>query len=103
MPGEKQVNKDFLKAVFTNEKKLLKKFEVNYISVPHWDELAVSKLWPQFRSDAGINIYFQDEYPDAKGPSREYFFNILNSTYPDYLSQIMTHASKMRFSAEGTE
>ena len=39
MPGEKQVNKDFLKAVFTNEKKLLKKFEVNYISVPHWDEL----------------------------------------------------------------
>ena len=58
MPPEKQVNKDFLKAVFTNEKKLLKKSEVNYISVPHWDELAVSKLWPQMKSDPAINIYF---------------------------------------------
>jgi len=94
MPPENQVNKDFLKKVFMDEKKLLKKKAVDYISVPHWDELAVNKLWPQMQSDAAFNIYFQDEYPDAKGPCREYFFNILNTTYPDYLAQIMSHASK---------
>ena len=55
------------------------------------------------KSDAAFNIYFQDEYPDAKGPCREYFFNILNTTYPEYLQKIMSHASKMRFSAEGSE
>ena len=103
MAGEKQFNKDFLKDVFEEKKKLLKKREVNYISVPHWDELAVNKLWPQLKSDAAFNIYFQDEYPDAKGPCREYFFNILNTIYPDYLEKIMSHASKERFSAEGTE
>ena len=46
MPPENQVNKDFLKKVFIDEKKLLKKKAVDYISVPHWDELAVNKLWP---------------------------------------------------------
>ena len=101
MPGEKQVDKDFLKAILANEKKLLKKKSVDYISVPHWAELAVNKLWPQMKTDAAFNIYFQDEYPDVKGPCREYFFNILNTIYPDYLAQIMSHASKMRFSAEG--
>ena len=86
MPGEKQVNKDFLKAVFSDEKKLMKKKEVDYISVPHWDELAVNKLWPQMKTDVAFNIYFQDEYPGVKGPCREYFFNILNTIYPDYLA-----------------
>jgi len=94
MPPENQVNKDFLKKVFMDEKKLLKKKAVDYISVPHWDELAVNKLWPQMQSDVAFNIYFQDEYSDAKGPYREYFFNILNTTYLDYLAQIMSHASK---------
>ena len=103
MPGEKQVNKDFLKDVFEEKKKLLKKREVDYILVPDWSELAVNKLWPQMKSDAAFNIYFQDEYPDAKGPCREYFFNILNTVYPDYLEKIMSHASKERFSAEGIE
>ena len=70
MPPEKQINKDFLKKVFMDEKKLLKKKDVDYISVPHWDELAVNKLWPQMKSDVAFNIYFQDEYPDAKGPCR---------------------------------
>jgi|ETNmetMinimDraft_31_1059906.scaffolds.fasta_scaffold03604_3 hypothetical protein len=101
MPGENQVNKDFLKAVFADEKRLLKKKSVEYVSVPHFDELAVNKLWPQMKSDGAFNIYFQDEYPDVKGPCREYFFNILNTIYPDYLKQIMAHASKERFSAEG--
>ena len=58
MPGEKQVDKDFLKAILANEKKLLKKKSVDCISVPHWAELAVNKLWPQMKTDAAFNIYF---------------------------------------------
>jgi hypothetical protein len=63
LPGEKQVDKDFLKAVFINEKKLFKKKEIDFIHVPQWDELAVNKLWPQMKVDNAFKIYFQDEYP----------------------------------------
>ena len=41
-----------------------------------------------------INLIGTDKYEDTKGPNREFFFNILNTVYPDYLSQIMAHASK---------
>ena len=39
----------------------------------------------EFKSDEKFMRLFADKYPDGKGPSREYFFNILNTLYPDYL------------------
>ena len=45
------MNKDFLKQVFTNEKKLLKKKNVEQIKVPQYDELSVTQLWPQLQED----------------------------------------------------
>ena len=66
---------------------------VDYIDVPHWDEIAVKNLWPELKTDEKFNIYFQDDYADAKVPNREYFFDILNTVYPKYLSSIMAHAA----------
>ena len=37
---------------------------------------------------------FPDKYPAGKSPPREYFFNVLNTLYPDYLQQIMSHANE---------
>ena len=102
-PPASQVNKDFLKAVFCDEKKLFKKNQVNFIHVPAWDELAVKKLWPDMKKDAKMSLYFQDDYADERGPCREYFFNILNTVYPDYLTHVMSHAAKERFSVEGKD
>ena len=82
MPPSSQVNKDFLKAILADKKKLLKKREVDYVSVPHWEELSVKKLWPDLKEDQSFHLYFSDEFPDQKGPNREYFFNILNTVYP---------------------
>ena len=79
----------------------MKKNQVNYIHVPHWDELSVKRMWADLCKDAGFNIYFQDKYQDAKGPNRDFFFNILNTVYPDYLTQVMQHASHQRFAADG--
>ena len=52
------INKDFLRQVFADEKKLLKKKNVDFIHVPHWDELPVKNLWKDLKDDAGFNIYF---------------------------------------------
>ena len=46
-------------------------------------------------------MYFQDDYHKDKGPNREYFFNILNTLYPEYLEQVMHHSAKQRYTAEG--
>ena len=81
----------------------MKKSEFDPITVPAYDELSVRKLWPQLKKDQLFTQYFPSSYPKDKGPPREYFFNILNTLYPDYLSQIMQHASKQRMSAEGVD
>ena len=49
MPPESQVNKDFLKLVLTDEKKLLKKNQVDYVHVAHFEELSVKNLWADLK------------------------------------------------------
>ena len=93
------VNKDFLKEVFAEKKQLLKKAQVVRIEVPHYDELSVKRLWPEFKKDPEFLQYFPSKYPKDKGPPRDYFFNILNTLYPDYLQQVMAHANEQRMAA----
>ena len=95
------MNKDFLKDVFAGKKQLLMKKEVNYIYVPHYDELSVKALWPDVKKDPIVMSYFPADYPKGRGPPRDYFFNIVNTKLPDYLQQLLEHANKQRMSAEG--
>lgn len=62
--------------------------------MPHYDELSVKALWPQFKQDTEFTQYFPDTYPIGKGPPRQYFFDILNTVHPDYLEQVMKHANQ---------
>ena len=70
------------------------KHEVSYIHVPHYDELSVKALWPEVKKDPIVMSYFPSVYPNNRGPPREYFFNIVNSKLPDYLTQILKHANE---------
>ena len=101
MPDESAVNKDFLKDVLVGKKQLLKKQEVNYIAVPHYEEISVKALWPDLKKDGAFMQFFPAEYPKGKGPPREYFYNILNTVKPEYLQQILHHANELRMAAGG--
>ena len=101
LPPEGLINKDFLKQVLADEKALIKKSDISYIEVPHYEELSVKALWPQFAEDDLMVRYFPDEYPQGKGPPREYFFNILHTLYPEFLQRLLTHAHDQRMTAEG--
>ena len=46
------MNKDFLRDVLSGKKHLFKKSEIATIQVPHYDELSVKALYPQFVKDA---------------------------------------------------
>ena len=85
MPDDNVVNKDFLKDVLGGKKMLMKKSQVQKVSVPHYDELSVKSLWPQFSKDKEFTQYFPDKYPVGKGPPRQYFFDILSTLHPEYL------------------
>ena len=45
MPPDKQVTKEFLKAVLTGEKKLLKMTDVKFCNVPAYDEIGVKAMY----------------------------------------------------------
>ena len=62
--------------------------------MPHYDELSVKNLYPQFSKDAEFMALFPDSYPKGKGPPRDYFFNVLNTMHRDYLEQVIEHANK---------
>ena len=99
LPPFSQVNKDFLRQVFKEEKKLLKKQQVSYIHVPKYDELSVKSLWPTFKDDLEFTSFFPETFAESKFPAREFFFNILNSVHGDYLAQVIAHANKERMAA----
>ena len=101
LPPEDVINKDFLKEVLAGEKLLFKKTEVNYIAVPHYDELSVKNLWPEVKKDGKFLQYFPSVYPKGKGPPRKYFFDVLNTVMPEYLSMILNHANEARMAADG--
>ena len=95
------MNKDFLKDVLVGKKNLMLKSEIQYVHVPHYEEISVKALYPELKKDGVFMSYFPDKYPAGKAPPREYFFNLLNTIHPEYLKQIMSHASKQRMTTEG--
>ena len=103
LPPMSHINKDFLRQVFKNEKKLLKKSEIRTVKVPQYDELSVKNLWKDLSKEEQFKIYFPDFKEGDKLPERQFFFDVLNTIFPDYLASIMQHASKQRMAADGEE
>ena len=78
------LNKDFLRQILAEDKKLLELSEVHWIEVPKYEELSVKNLYPKFKDDKDMMAYFPDRLPAQRLPDRTYFFNIMNTTHPDY-------------------
>ena len=95
------INKDFLKAVLTGDKSLLRLDQVSRINVPLYDELAVGKLWPMFKDDTQFMQFFPTKMAKGRLPDGEYTFNIMNTFYPKYVGQIIKHANEQRNSVAG--
>ena len=97
------VNKDFLKQVLADKKRLMPLKKVNWVVVPKFDELSVANLQEKMKADAEFMQYFPDKLPKGRSPAREYFFNILNSIHPQYVARLIDHANRQRYTAENEE
>ena len=78
-------NKDFLRQIVSGEKELMTRSEIRTVDVPAYDELSVCNLWPIMKQNEAFTRHFPDTLPIGRLPSREYFFNILNTGMNEYL------------------
>lgn len=101
MPPAATVNRDFLRLVLKGDKNLLKMSDCKFVTVPHYDELGVKHVFPKFLGDIEVMKYMQDEYPKDRFPDRAYFFTVLNTVHPEYVGEMISHANRARFAAEG--
>ena len=97
MPPKRKVNKDFLKHVFAGDKQLVPRNQLRPIKVPHYDELSVEALIKDVMTIPDLSKFFPEQKSPANRPNREFFFNILNTVDPDYLSALIRHAQGLRF------
>jgi hypothetical protein len=97
MPPVRKVNKDFLKQVFAGKKQLIPRIQLRPIEVPHYDELSVDALIKDVMTIPDLGKFFLEQKTPANRPDREFFFNIINTVDPDYLSALIRHAQGLRF------
>jgi len=74
---------------------------IKMVNVPEFDELSVVNLWPHAKKDEAFMKYFPDKLPKGRHPSREYFFNVMNTLQEEYLQGLIKHAMEQRHSASG--
>ena len=51
VPPESMVNKDFIRDVLAERKKLMRLSAVKSVNVPHFDEISVKNIYPIFKDD----------------------------------------------------
>lgn len=103
LPDTSIMNKDFIKEILSGEKNLLKMSDVKSINAPHYAEVSVTNIYPRIQHDPEVTQYFPSRLPKGRQIDRAYFFNILNTVRPDYLSKIITHAQSLRNTADDPE
>jgi hypothetical protein len=91
-PPIQSMNKDFLKQILADKKKLIPRTQLRPIVVPNYDELSVKNLWNDVREDPELNVFFWHTEKPNKLPPREFFFNVVNTLHPEYLDQVIRHA-----------
>lgn len=96
LPPKKKVTKDFLKEVFAGRKHLVPCAQIRPIDVPRYDELSVVTLIKDVMSQASLAKFFPEQKTHADLPDREFFFNIINTTEPEYLAALIKHAHEVR-------
>ena len=100
VPPTKMINRDFFKQVLLDKKKLLPLNEVQYVNMPHYDELSVRRFWPRLRQDEKLMSYMPDFASEDKLPDRVYFWNVANTVQNRYVQNVIKYANDQRMKVQ---
>ena len=103
MPSRKKVTKDFLKEVFAGRKHLISRAQLRPIEVTKYDELSVVSLVTDIMKEKELGKFFPEQRTKADLPDRQFFFNVVNTSDPDYLAALIKHAHDLRFGAKNPQ
>ena len=95
-----QLTANYLKQVLGGDKLLKKASDIKLCNPPHFDEVSVTSLYGKCIKLEGMSKYFPDHYAKGRRCNRAYFFGILNTLYPDYVSELITNSKSIRYAAE---
>jgi hypothetical protein len=101
LPPYKQTSMRFLRDFLKGEKELLKAAEVRHFNVPLYPELTVVSLLEVVKRDPAVMLYLPVYEGQRDPPDREFFFGVLGSVAPVYLSGIIKHANRVRNRDDG--
>ena len=97
------LTKDMLRDIFSGKKGMLKLHQVNFISVPKYDELSVKALYDNLIGLPGLAQFFPDKYPKGRQCDREFLFNVANTFHPDVMKELVDYAHKQRHALKGNK
>ena len=66
LPPANNIGKDFLRAVFKDEKQVLKNESVRKITIPKYAELSVANFFEVMAQDEKFLSYFPDHMPKGR-------------------------------------
>jgi hypothetical protein len=96
------LNKDYLRLLLADRKQLMPIGKLRAINVPKFDELSVKNIFPMKAKDEKFMKYMPDRCPKGRLPDRRYFFNVLNTLYPESTQTIIENANRLRNSGVGS-
>jgi hypothetical protein len=70
------------------------------VEVPKYDELSVVNLITDVMAQPELAKFFPQQRTAADLPDREFFFNVVNTTDPHYVSALIKHAHSLRFGSK---
>ena len=95
------LTKDMIRDIFAGNKSVLKLPQVNFVSVPKYDELSVKSLYANLIKLPEMAQFFPDKYPKGQMCNREYLFNVANTVHPHAMKELIDYAHKQRFAITG--
>ena len=103
MPPRKKVTNDFLKEVFAGRKHIIPRAQLRPIEVPKYDDLSVVSLIADIMKEKELAKFFPEQRTKADLPNRQFFFNVVNISDPDYLTTLLKHGHELRFCAKNLQ
>ena len=97
------MTKDILKEVFAGRKHLIPRSQLRPIEVPKYDELSIVSLFADIMKEKDLAKFFPEQRTKADLPDRQFFFNVVKTTDPDYLAALLKHAHNLRFGAKNLQ
>jgi len=89
------MNKEWIKNILNGSKKLLKLTQIKPVNVGNFPEVSVKHLFEEFSGRPEIAVYMPPvTSKKMKQLDRKYFFTVVNTFFPEEMSDIIQHANR---------